>query len=639
MKHFAKSFLSLALLSTVALVQAGDSCCGTSTTSTSTSSCSTSCGCTPHTMFSLRSVGDNVAREMVPYSDQFTDCFNGGFGVSVGYQRTFDGHRIARCIFGSETLNFSGSKVAAADRGANDLLSDYFGMSSYSEASISFKPRIQNFIADFNLYLGFDEWINGLYFRVNAPLAWSKWSLESGCSTSCSTPTTTSTFVTTPFAAGYMDQIGTDTPTTQEALTALATPAVSTLALALDGQTSFGDKTTNWTFGRFGTGCNHSQWKLADVDMMLGWNFWHCDDYHVGIYAKAVAPTGTKIDAKHQKHVFSPVIGNNKHWELGGGMSAHAQLWNCEDTQSLTLYFDGNLTHMFKNHQVRSFDFTGKGAMSRYMLLKEFGADQITYTGHLVNAIDYATRCATVRVDVKGEAALKLVYTNCNWNMGLGYDFYGISKEKVCIGKTASALTGYYGFKGTAAVDALGYTTTVANITTATPLTSYVKANFANDGFTLGLDTTQSTATINSGVICSESDAPIKLYRAGVSPDAGFIYVCPTAETITSAATKDASTLTAAYESAEAAGFVLSDAGLVTATDTPVIITSADLDKHSGAASSQIVSKVFGTLGYSWNDCDWKPFLDLGAEWDLTGSKHCCSAKQWGLWLKGGISF
>ena len=632
MKHFAKSFLSLALLSTVALVQTANGCCGSvSSTSTSTSSCSTSCGCTPHTMFSLRSVGDNVAREMVPYSDQFTDCFNGGFGVSVGYQRTFDGHRIARCLFGSETLNFSGSLVA--DRASTDLLSDYFGMSASSTASISFKPRIQNFIADFNLYLGFDEWINGLYFRVNAPLAWSKWSLESGCSNKCSTPATTttaSTFDVTPFPAGYMNTL---TAVEDPADLALQTvDPVSSLALALDGQTDFGDKTRNWTFGRFGSSCDRSQWKLADVDMMLGWNFWHCDDYHVGIYAKAVAPTGTKIDAKHQRHVFSPVIGNNKHWELGGGMSAHAQLWNCEDTQSLTLYFDGNLTHMFKNHQVRSFDFAGKGAMSRYMLLKEFDAENV-YTGNLVNAIDYATRCATVRVDIKGEAALKLVYSNCNWNMGLGYDFYGISKEKVCIGKTASNLTGFYGFRGCAAVDALGYVISGTTGLVAAPIiTSYSLANGH------GLNTTQSTADIHSCVTCAESDSGIALYKPFVGATPGFIYVCPLVDqTVVGALGSD---VIPAYESATGT-LTLSQLGVVSGlTDTtPTIITTADLDKRSGAASSQIISKVFGTVGYSWNDCDWKPFLDLGAEFDLTGSKHCCSAKQWGLWLKGGISF
>jgi len=588
-------------------------------------------------MFSLRSVGDNVAREMVPYSDQFTDCFNGGFGVSVGYQRTFDGSRIARCLFGSETLNFSGSLVA--DRASTDLLSDYFGMSASSTASISFKPRIQNFIADFNLYLGFDEWINGLYFRVNAPLAWSKWSLESGdCSNKCSTPTTTtaSTLDVTPFPAGYMDQITFTEDMTDAELLAQGTTPVSSLALALDGQTDFGDKTRDWTFGRFGTGCNRSQWKLADVDMMLGWNFWHCDDYHVGIYAKAVAPTGTKINAAHQHHVFSPVIGNNKHWELGGGMSAHAQLWNCEDTQSLTLYFDGNLTHMFKNHQVRSFDFAGKGAMSRYMLLKEFDAENV-YTGNLVNAIDYATRCATVRVDIKGEAALKLVYSNCNWNMGLGYDFYGISKEKVCIGKTASNLTGYYGFKGVAAVDALGYIVDGSTgLTIGTPQTSYSIIQSNN-----GLSTTQSTATITGGVIGSESDNQTQLYFPVADETNGFVYVCPLIDpTIVSAGGVAATGLCYAYESATGTAIFSNTTGLATGlTLAPTIITTADLDKRSGAASSQIVSKVSGNLGYSWNDCDWKPFLDLGAEWDLTGSKHCCSAKQWGLWLKGGISF
>jgi len=548
-------------------------------------------------------------------------------------------------------LNFSGSLIP--NRVSTDLLADYFGMAADSVASISFHPRIQNFIADFNLYVGFDELINGLYFRVHAPLAWSKWSLRAGqkgegC-LGCSTD----------FIAGYMNRILTlpvGTPAAADVILAGegVTP-VSTLALALDGQTSFGDKTRNWEFGRFELGkcSDRSQWRVADVDMILGWNFWHCDDYHVGIYAQAVAPTGTKIDAKHQHRVFSPIIGNGKHWEFGGGISAHAQLLSGEDTKTLTLYFEGSITHMLKNKQVRSFDFADAGAMSRYMLLKEFNTETKEYTGNLVNAIDFATRCTSVRVDVKGEAAVKLVYSSCNWNMGLGYDFYGISKEKVCIGKTASNLpvgTNSYGFKGITAVDALGYSIVAATNTTATtPAASYSIANGH------GLGTTQSIATINRGVKRSSSDNAVALYTPVVGTTIpGFIYVYPefnqtiasTANGINPAggiAIEGPQMLFPDYESATLnPALAITQAGVVSGIiDDPALLTntSADFNTHSGAAARQIISKVFGTLGYRWNDCDWKPFLDLGAEVDLARHKDCCSAKQWGLWVKGGISF
>ncbi len=65
------------------------------------------------------------------------------------------------------------------------------------------------------------------------------------------------------------------------ALTALNVPAVPTLAAALDGQTTFGDMTEKWKYGRFRF-CKQHDTKLADVDLILGYDFWNCEDYHLG---------------------------------------------------------------------------------------------------------------------------------------------------------------------------------------------------------------------------------------------------------------------------------------------------------------------------------------------------------------------
>ncbi len=77
--------------------------------------------------------------------------------------------RLAKCLFGASTLNFKGSCVSGRDN-SKDLIADYFGLGRDSQSSVSFSPRIQNFVVDFQLYLGLNEWWNGLYFRVNAPL-------------------------------------------------------------------------------------------------------------------------------------------------------------------------------------------------------------------------------------------------------------------------------------------------------------------------------------------------------------------------------------------------------------------------------------------------------------------------------------
>ena len=663
MKHLVKSFLPLALLSTAFAVSA---CCGGSSTSSSSSCCSSgssccssssSCCCTPHTIFIPRSVGSNTAREMLPYEHMYSDCFNGGFGASLAYDQTFNGCRIARCLFGNSTLNFVGSQVAGRDS-TKDILADYFGISQAASGSISFKPKIQNFVVDFNLYLGFDGCAKGLYFRAFAPLTWSQWKLQTDCgccgsnSGCCSTSvTTTSTLDQTYFPAGYMNTLAAPIAQDETALTHTIKPATS-IQQALGGDFTFGDMTHKWSYGRFNTDCcSRSKWAVADVDLMLGWDFWNCEDYHMGIYLKGVCPTGTKIDSCYQHDVFKPLIGNGRHWELGGGLSAHAELWNCNDDQKLTLYFEGDLTHMFQNTQVRSFDFKSAGAMSRYMLLKEYqagttGATGVTtgnvYNGHLFNAIDYATRCAKVSVGIKGDATLKLQYSSCGWNFGLGYNLYGSSKEKVCIGgAAANTLTGTYAFKGCSAVDALGYVTTTA---ATSLLATNPSAIYSQHNNTFGLSTSVSTATISNCGSCtltsSTADNSVVLSSANATT-AAFIYVCPLVNS-GNVGGSSAVTIIPAYESSTTTPLITgASAGVLTTPRVyaPVTLTTANLDKCSGAAASQIVNKIFGTIGYEWKACDWKPFMDIGAEVDLATSKKCCSANQWGVWLRGGLGF
>jgi len=183
MKHLVKSFLSLALLSTMGMMNAcvtgtcgTSSCCGTS--------CCSSCCCTPTTIYRPRSVGTATYREFLPYEDQYTCCFNGGVGVSLEYERTWDPCRIANCLFGSNVLNFVGSQVSGRTS-SSGIVADYFGLSHMANGSITFCPRVQNFVADFNLYLGLDEWVEGMYLTAYAPLTWSKWKLQGDCCNNC----------------------------------------------------------------------------------------------------------------------------------------------------------------------------------------------------------------------------------------------------------------------------------------------------------------------------------------------------------------------------------------------------------------------------------------------------------------------
>lgn len=67
------------------------------------------------------------------------------------------------------------------------------------------------------------------------------------------------------------------------------------------------------------------------------------------------------------------------------------------------------------------------------------------------------------------------------------------------------------------------------------------------------------------------------------------------------------------------------------------------------AQSKGISSKVFTHFSYTWQDCckRWTPYIGLGGEAEFGHNTTCCvindcpscAISQWGVWIKGGISF
>jgi hypothetical protein len=635
MKNLSKSFLCITLLFAAAGIKAG---CDTSCNDSCDTACDTSCSdCV--SIFMPRSPGDNLVRQFQHNGYEFgNDCFYGEFSAEYRYQRSFRGDRIAKSLFGSDCLSFVGSGVTTRNN-AKDLLADNFGLSPLTDVKLGFSPRIQNHIVDFQLYIGLSECWEGLYMQFNAPLAHSKWALRPGsctassdcgdsndncdtskdcgdCNDDCAANVPALNNTTAGFAAGCMDAVSAGT----------IAPAQS-FGSALGGDFLFGDMQTKWNAGRFNFNCcDQDDTKLADFYFNLGYNFYECPDYSFGAYIRVVAPTGTDMgECCTAKNVFYPVIGQD-HWRLGAGMTAHAELWNCDNEQFLNVYLEGYLVHLFDRCQVRSFDFKDKGCMSRYMLLKEFDADGV-YNGNLINAINYSTRHVNVDVDVQGEFAIEFVYSNdCGFSAGLGYNLYGRSEDNICgVGSAcdASIAGRNFGIKGCAPVQACGFSTAggliVANVLDET------------------LNSTQSAATARS---CGAVDNAQTLYNAA---DPGYIYLdsCKVdCATIVAGDAVAGLVASAAQQSSSTAITVTATTGVIAGnTAAPVYITTADLDLKSGAVESQISNKIFGHLDYEWSDCDWTPYLRAGAEVEFASCSKPGTMNAWGIFVGGGVSF
>lgn len=545
---------------------------------------------------------------------------------------------------GSGCIQIQGSQVA--NRSSTAWLADYFYLPTDFNGHISFKPKVQNVNIDLGLYIGFDEWWCGGYLWLYGPITWTKWNLNF-CETITNAGTNSS-------PQGYF------------APSCLS----NNLLLHSFEQYASGGTITNCSdgvvfeplkFARIGN-CNKSKWGFADLRMELGWNFLNDEDYHLGVNVQAAAPTGTK---RHAEWVFSPVVGNGKHWELGGGFRGHYTFWRgCDEDKSFSFYVDANITHIFKAREQRTFDLINNGPNSRYMLAElltrgitnglagnptaTVGGAPTTpaaqFAGVYAPVANLTTFDIKTKVNVQADIVAWFNFEACGFSWDLGYNFWGRGCEKfecptdctsacninnLCNTQQIWALKGdarTYGF-----VSAVGG----GGLTANTPV---------------ALSATENNATIHSGTNAhatpSTSD-PFYNNNAGV--DNSMFAVAGTA---------GAARLQITPFLPDAAS------NQVKTSVDPIPLSCTSINFCQGTRG--ISHKLFTHFSYTWDRECWVPYVGIGgfAEWGKhekhdSGSSGCnvsasntsncassagsgcvdCALSQWGVWLKGGVSF
>ncbi len=629
---------------------------GTVNTPASTKKTKNDC-CAPRfeglTTFIPRSQGDNTARELVGWQRQLFICYENSYAAiasSVEYTRSFGTECIAKHLFSTECLTFLGSQFntscyasesTANTRNPTDIVADYFGLPTDFKGTLAIKPRIENAIIDINLYFGLQDSGPGLFLWINAPIVHTRWTLGLDDCVACAPKFrgctefpqcymfSGNTNAKTPVipAIPFQDP---DCPTPlYPQRTSPACPVDSNLDVpialrnancttqsireALSGNFTFGDMLERWKFGRFSF-CPKSKTGLADIDVMFGWNFIQNDYAHVGFYSVTVIPTGNRPKAHY---IFEPMIGDGKHWKLGGGASAHISLFPNTDECwfNMGLYAYGRAVHVFDTDQIRSFDFIRQECepthlLTRYMLLKEYNT-ACEYNGTMINAINFATRNCNVSVGLLADVSIKAFVAANGWEFDLGYNFYYREREKICI-KTECPCpidSRIFGFKGLEGVCCAVYS---VNDTPAVcgPAIS-----------TVPLNTTQATATMFDPEL--PDIHPMK-------PPANISTICLSwnSETIGTAGSPNclpfSELTTPPYVEANMAA-------------QPQFVTCADLDPRSAAQGEMRTHKVFGHLNYTFDSC-YTPFVGIGAEGEFDACNNN-ALQQWGIWIKAGASF
>jgi hypothetical protein len=325
-------------------------------------------------------------------------------------------------------------------------------------------------------------------------------------------------------------------------------------------------------------------WRLADIPIMIGYDFCKSDANHLGMYLKFVIPTGTKIDQSLLQYVLNPIIGNGRHFELGLGISAHMNVWAC-DSYSFGIFSDGYIDYMFGTSQTRTFDLKNQ-PMSRYTLVYELEGNQFDgySVGNNMSAVGDINIYEGNVSGYRGEFLIDCIWKFQNWELGLGYEFVGQSKEKIqynIIPKGEKS----YSYVGNILQNSFGVNVTDKNLTSAKidfkaydQTTKYPTVNFFNLG-NIG-----EVATINSN--------QNSIYSYGEGADIA------------------------------SANFLLPDVK----------------NNCSGLMSGQILNKLFCHIDYVWADYKWQPAIGILGSIGFVPSGYP-TPNYWDLGMRIGLAF
>lgn len=562
------------------------------------------------TLILPRSQTVNAAREIAGWQEHINDYDVGrtywSFYMAPEYQRSWNNGQISRFLFGcNDCFAVQGSRVA--NRQSNALLADYFGLPSDFESTVSVSPQITQFIWDMNFYLGLDGLCQGLYFRFHAPVVYAKWDLNlKECVQERGTAI---------YPAGYMGSQSIQ----RNQLVANFTEAMTGQFCNRHkqcGPYTWGDMENAMQYGLVYGRRNES--RLSDVHIIVGYNFFNDEDYHAGLNARISAPAGNRPNSHY---FFEPIVGNGHHWEVGAGWTSHIIFWSSADELDYAGFWcDINVTHLFADTQLRSFDFCGNPG-SRYILLSKLTSvtdpdvlvdDEpisMQYIGNLSPAINQTTLDAKISLKAQVDMVAKFSVEMNGIQFDLGYNLWYRSPEhlveRACF-KSGYALKGDAQVYGFVSQNSAGFTINQPLPLNVTQHEATLVSGQGDGNFVVGSEFINANAD-NPG-LASDSNANI-LYQLNQA---------------------DSTTLMIAQQQ-------------INGSNDPVLLTDANIDIDSALNPQALSHKIFGNVAYTWESprVQYAPFLAFGSEleWRCGCFKSNSAISQWGIWAKGGLSF
>jgi len=586
------------------------------------------------------------------------------FMITPTYTKSNKASRIAESLFGRvvRTSSWDIAKLAVSGSGVSDrnpqceLLADYFGLPRDFKSQIILKPRIDNFIADLDLFIACNK-VLGLWARIRAPIVYTRWDLNyDECVFNTGMAPHQPGYFNDAVTLGTESQSGTYADAfgvARDNLLSSFTDYVARQKVPNLGSTV---RFRPLKFARFTLPKDKKRSKgaIADLHVAIGYDVWRTDTYHLGFGIAFVAPTGNRPEGVY---AFEPMVGNGHHWEAGGIISGHYRLVHDEkENHALDLCIDARITHLFSTRQKRTFDLKGK-PNSRYMLASKMKhTTESLFANALPGDVSGSTappaqfdnmfmpvaNLSTVDANVSGgfqaDATFMFAYTKDNVTWDAGYALWGRSCESIQLcAETACTLNNHlWVLKGDAHV--YGFSADV------TPPTLHP----------IALSPSQTQATITQG---TNTFTSLDTDRGGCN-----------ATRPTRNPGVDSPAFARQTAGADGQNKNINDRpdnlGLQTKTSTdPVRITVNDFDVV-GAQTKGLSHSFFAGFCYAWDtyDAAYMPFIGAGGQAEFhTIDRFCtvpdvhtcsitqrpqecsscrfCGISQWSVWLKAGITY
>jgi len=557
--------------------------------------------CSVYTIFLPKPQGyyqNNFLRPLHKHQSDRTGQ-QGIFSSIVSYRNSMKSESIAQALFGSPTLNFTGSEVIGRDP-CHDLLADYFGLAPDFQGNLNLKPKLQTVTFDFSYHLDLSNWCESLFLEIAAPLVHTRWNLNA-----CPTSAQRGMFT---FPRGYMSANPQPSQNPPPALTP-ADNTAPTLQEALDGNFSYGDMRTPWRSGIF-IFDDQDLTRVADVSFALGADFFHSDYSILQAGLLTIAPAGNKYNPTTN---FNPVIGNADRWEFGFILrGSYDYTWH--ENHTFRFLGMGTFTHPFDIIQRRMFDLKRRGPLSRYMLLKQetLANDVYSYAGQLIHAINFSTRHAQIGCQAQGDFTLQVSYEISRYCIDFGYNFYGRTAETAHLLRRSPPCEvqgNVYAFKGTEGVDYRQYA--------VNPVTNIVTNEIEPPQ---ALNSAQSATIFSGGPVCFPQNitAPTNtILLTWNSNNNNSNIINQNATTITTSPT---------YQAPQA-------------SNPPCLLSDQDLHLCSGIAPSTEVHTLFMRIGYCGRTCGTDTCASLGVTSEFGRYGIYDALFQWGAWAQITVQF